>query len=119
MKQLVNNLFASELNTSGKKVELVTRGFGAFELKMDIIASSEEQKAKIENDYQKMLAIHAIADPLLIEDHKNIDDIKKLPALSMGNILAYILLKIKKWLTRTRLGAVKIKKDFLIGIVDS
>ena len=58
-------------------MELVAQAFGAFQLKIDIIASSEEQKAKIENDYQEMLSIHDIADPLLIEDHKNIDDIKK------------------------------------------
>ena len=59
---------------------------------MDIIAFSEEQK-KLESDYQEMLAVHDIADPLVIEDHKKIDDIKKWPALSLGNIFAYILQK--------------------------
>ena len=59
---------------------------------MDIIASSEEQK-KLESDYQEMLAVHDIADLLVIEDHKKIDDIKKWPALSLGNIFTYILLK--------------------------
>ena len=65
------------LNTSGKIVELVAQAFAVFELKIDIIASSEEQKAKLENDYEEILAIHDLADLLLIEDHKKIDDIKK------------------------------------------
>ena len=41
MKDL-NNLSVHGLNTSGREVELVARAFPAFELKMDIIASSEE-----------------------------------------------------------------------------
>ena len=42
MKDLTNNLSVHGLNTSGREVELVARAFPAFELKMDIIASSEE-----------------------------------------------------------------------------
>ena len=79
------------LNTSGKIVELIAQAFAVFELKIDIIASSEEQKAKLENDYEEILAIHDLADLLLIEDHKKIDDIKKWPVLSLWNIFAYIL----------------------------
>ena len=77
VKQLMDYLSVSGLNTSGKKVELAARAFAAFELKMDIIASSKEQEAKLESDYQEMFAIHDLADPLLIEDHKKIDNIKK------------------------------------------
>ena len=79
------------LNTSGKKVELVAQAFAVFESKMDIIAFSEEQKAKAESDCQKMRTIHDHADLLLIEDHKKIDDNKKWPSLSLENIFAYIL----------------------------
>ena len=79
------------LNTSGKKVELVAQAFAVFQSKMDIIAFSEEQKAKVESDCQKMRTIHDHADLLLIEDHKKIDDIKKWPSLSLENIFAYIL----------------------------
>ena len=43
IKDLTNYLAVRGLNTSGRKVELVARAFAAFELKMIIIASSEEQ----------------------------------------------------------------------------
>ena len=42
VKHLVDYFSVRGLNSSGKKVELVARAFAAFELKMDIIASSEE-----------------------------------------------------------------------------
>ena len=42
IKDLTNYLSVSGLNTSGRKVELVARAFPAFELKMNIIAFSEE-----------------------------------------------------------------------------
>ena len=44
VKQLVNYLFVHGLNTSGKKVELVSQACAVFELKMDIITSSELRK---------------------------------------------------------------------------
>ena len=43
IKDLTNYLAVRGLNTSGRKVELVARALAAFELKMIIIASSEEQ----------------------------------------------------------------------------
>ena len=42
IKNSTNYLLACGLNTSGKKVELVEKAFPAFELKMNVIASSEE-----------------------------------------------------------------------------
>ena len=42
IKNLTNYLLARGLNTSAKKVELVEKAFPAFELKMNVIASSEE-----------------------------------------------------------------------------
>ena len=55
------------VNTSGKKVELVARAFAAFELKMNIIASPEEQKLRLESEYQEVLSKHGLVDPLSIE----------------------------------------------------
>ena len=42
------------LSGRGKKVELVARAFAASELKMNIIASSEEQKLKLQSDNQEI-----------------------------------------------------------------
>ena len=72
VKQLVDYLSVRGLNTSGEKVELIARAFAAFELKMDIIASSEEQKAKLESHYQEMLSIHDLVDSLLTETTKKL-----------------------------------------------
>ena len=41
IKDLTNYLSVPGLHTSGRKVELVAREFAAFELKINIIASSE------------------------------------------------------------------------------
>ena len=41
IKDLTNYLSVPGLNTSGRKVELIARAIAAFELKMNIIASSE------------------------------------------------------------------------------
>ena len=56
-------------------MDLVEQTFASFEFQMDILASSEEQKAKLESDYQKMLAIHDVVDTLQIKEHKKIHDI--------------------------------------------
>ena len=42
IKDLTNYLSVSGLNTSGRKVELVARAFPAFELKMNMIGSSDK-----------------------------------------------------------------------------
>ena len=54
------------LNFSGRKVELVAQTF-AVGLKMNIIASSEEEKLKLQSDYHEMLSKHGLVDPILIE----------------------------------------------------
>ena len=56
-------------------MDFVAQAFATFELQMDILASSEEQKAKLESDYQNMLAIHDVVDTLQIKEHKKIHDI--------------------------------------------
>ena len=68
IKDLTNHLSVCGLNSSGRKVVLVARAFAAFELKMIIIASSEEQRLKLERDYQKMLPEHDLVDHMLIEN---------------------------------------------------
>ena len=47
---LTNYLSVHGLNTCSKTVELVARAVAAFELKMNIIALSEEQNLKLESD---------------------------------------------------------------------
>ena len=42
IKDLTNHLSVRGLNTFGRRVELVVRAFPVFQLKMNIIASSEE-----------------------------------------------------------------------------
>ena len=42
IKDSTNSLSVCGLNTSGKKVELVARAFSTFNLKTNIVASSEE-----------------------------------------------------------------------------
>ena len=67
IKDLANYLSVHGLNTSSRKVELVAWVFAAFELKMNIIASSEEQKLRLESDCQEMLSKHGLVDRMLIE----------------------------------------------------
>ena len=50
IKELTNYLSVRGLNTSGRKAELIARVFAVFELKINKIASSEEQKLKLESD---------------------------------------------------------------------
>ena len=66
IKDLPNYLSVCGLNTSNRKVELVARAFAPLESKMNIIASSEEQKLKLESDYQVMLSKHCWVDPMSI-----------------------------------------------------
>ena len=54
------------LNFSGRKVELVAQT-SAVGLKMNIIASSEKEKLKLQSDYHEMLSKHGLVDPILIE----------------------------------------------------
>ena len=53
---------------------------------------------------------------MLIEKNKRIDDMSGWPAISLGNIFAYIL--EKKCVTGYILGAVRTKKYTYIAIVD-
>ena len=63
IKDLTNYLSVRGVNTSGGIVELEARAIAAFELKMNIIVSSEKQRLKLESDYQEMLSKHGLVDP--------------------------------------------------------
>ena len=51
VKELTNYLAFRGLKTSGKKVELVARAFAAFEIKLKIVASSEDQLKRLKYEY--------------------------------------------------------------------
>ena len=55
IKQLQDYLSVRGLNASGRKVELVARAFAAFELKLEIKASSEDQNKRLHYEYGQLL----------------------------------------------------------------
>ena len=93
---LQDYLSARGLNTTGRKIELVARAFAAFEMKLPIIASSEEQQKKLKLDYENRLQKFKICDPLSIEPSKRIDDILLWLHIDTGVTFAYIL-KVKNY----------------------
>ena len=83
------------LNTTGRKIELVAQALANFEMKLPIIAlSEEEQQKKLKLDYENQLQKFKICDPLSIEPSKRIDDIVLWPHIDTGVIFVYIL-KVK------------------------
>ena len=94
MKGLQDYLPVRGLNTTGRKIELVAQAFAALEMKLPIIASSEEHQKKLKLDYENRLQKFKICDPLSIEPSKRIDDILQWPHIDTGVIFAYIL-KVK------------------------
>ena len=86
------NIFLRGLNTTGRKIELVPWALAAFEIKLAIIASSEEQQKTLKLDYENRL--QKICDPLSMEPSKRIDDILQWPHIDTRVIFAYIL-KVK------------------------
>ena len=67
MSCLQDYLSMKGLNTTGRKIELVARAFAAFEIKLPIIASSEEEQKKLKLRYENQLQKFKICDPLSIE----------------------------------------------------
>ena len=55
INRLVDFLAVGGLKISGKKIELVARAFAAVDMKLPILASSEEQQAKLKMDYENSL----------------------------------------------------------------
>jgi hypothetical protein len=91
MNTLADFLAVRGLNTSGRKVELVARAFSAVELKLPILASSEEQQAKLKIEYEKRLSSYQICDPLNVADHEKSEEVTKFPPIDCGVIFSYIL----------------------------
>ena len=56
VKQLSEYLSVRGLSTSGKKVELISQGFAAMELKLNIIESTESQKIKLQAQYDNKVS---------------------------------------------------------------
>ena len=77
VKQLSEYLSVRGLSTSGKKVELISQGFAAVELKLNIIESTESQKIKLQAQYDNKVSELEIPDPKLIAKSKWIDDLTK------------------------------------------
>ena len=77
VKQLSEYLSVRGLSTSGKKVELISQGFAAMELKLNIIESTESQKIKLQAQYDNKVSELEIPDPKLIAKSKWIDDLTK------------------------------------------
>ena len=64
-KENLRKIFDLDLKIFG--LQILARVFAAFELKMNIISSSEEQKLRLESDCQEMLSKHGLVDHMLIE----------------------------------------------------
>ena len=94
MNSLQDYLSARDLSTTGRKIELVARAFAAFEMKLPIIAWSEEQQKKLKLNYENRLQKFKIRDPLSIEPSKRINDILQWSHIDTGVIFAYML-KVK------------------------
>ena len=75
VKELTDYLAVSVLKTTGKKVELVARAFAALELKLEIVASSEDQLKRLKYEYGELLKRLEIPDPYGIEVEKRLDNL--------------------------------------------
>ena len=74
------------LSQCGKKVELVARSFGAYELNVPIKYSQEEINTALKKVYHDRLKQHGLAtDPNSIPDTAWIDDVSKWPEIDDGN----------------------------------
>ena len=74
VKELTHYLAVRGLkNLWEKKVELVARAFAAFELKLEIVASSEDQLKRLKYEYEKLLKRLEIPDPNGIKIEKRLD----------------------------------------------
>lgn len=91
LNNLTDYLSIRGMEVTGKKVILVARAFYAYENKLPIIGTLEDQKKALAAEYDKRLKEFKICDPLSIETEKHSDDFLKWPKLDLGNIFNYIL----------------------------
>ena len=80
------------LKLSGKKVDLVARAFGAYELNVPIKCSQQEIYANLKLEYNSRLARHGIVtDPNLLPTNVWQDNISEWPEVDDGKLFSYIL----------------------------
>ena len=88
------------LSTTGRKVELATRAFSAFELKMPIRVSQEHQLSGLREEYATRLQKYGLSDPNSPNTNW-VDDMTKWPPVDFGNIFSYILEeRVQLWIYR-------------------
>ena len=100
------------LNVTGNRPELVARAFVASEMKMDIILSSAEQAARLDQDYTKLLSDNKLTtDPRDVLEGEKSNDITKWVDMTSGKIFEYIL-RIKDF-DHDYIGRYKDEKAYL------
>ena len=93
VKELTDYLAVRGFKTSGKKVELVARAFAAFELELEIVASSEDQLKRLNYEYGELLKRFETPDPNGIEIEKRLDNLTLWPLITKENIFPFTLHK--------------------------
>ena len=90
IKDLQDYLAVRGLNTSARKIELIARAFAAFELKIEIKSTSEDQRKSLATKYLQNIKDLSLSDQKTIEENKQLDNITKWPMITMGNIVLYV-----------------------------
>ena len=92
MGSLKDFLALRGLKETGKKVELVARAFGAYELGIPKKFTQEQILDTIKNEYAKRLETNCIkSDPNLLGDEFWKDDVVLWPHVDDGKLFRYIL----------------------------
>ena len=90
IKDLQDYLAVRGLNTSARKIELIARFFVAFELKIEIKSTSEDQRKSLATKYLQNIKDLSLPDQNTIEENKQLDNITKWPMITMGDIVSYV-----------------------------
>ena len=84
IKDLQDYLAFRGLNTSGRKKELAARAFAAFELKIEIKSTSEDQRKRLETEYLQNIKDLFLPDANIIEESKRLNNTTKWPMITIG-----------------------------------
>ena len=90
IKDLQDYLAVRGLNTSARKIELIARFFVAFELKIEIKSTSEDQRKSLATKYLQNIKDLSLPDQNKIEENKQLNNITKWPMITMGDIVSYV-----------------------------
>ena len=63
------------ITESGKKGELVAKAFAAVEMGVEIIISSEEQQARLNQEYKARIEKNKLSDPRMVKDENRVYNI--------------------------------------------